>query len=583
MNPLKRIKTRSIKTRIIIGLLVLLIPLISLLLIYNFYTVSLLREKTALSNKNTLAIYSEIVESNLQTTRSQLLDTFTIDNNFYKIINSTDSLEQYLATYNVSKRYQTLLAGDTAADVFFVFTSRNKMVFMDDAFNQSLNFDQRQIIRDDLESYAIDETRYTRYSWQALLIGRDYFLVNVLGRDGVYLGAAIRLKDLVYPLAKGKLFDDYRMLYATPDGTPLTEIAYAKEKELDLSPSSDAYTLSGFPERFMIMSEKLDMAPLLMTAVLPDPTFLITFNAVQMFLFVASLLTVFIIPLALFIFRRSILRPVGKLVQTMEQIRSGNLSARAEEHYTSTEFMQVNDTFNQMIGEISQLKIDGYEKQLARQKAELQYLQFQIRPHFYLNSLKTFYGMAQNGKTKEIQQLILALSSHFRYMFKDNFTLVRLRDELNHVKNYIQIQTLYTSRQYLCEIDVEEKLMELLIPPISIQTFIENAVKHALQPDKTLEIRIKAILLSTEEGDFANITVSDNGRGFQQETLDELNFSTPEQLEQGQLHIGLANVLHRLAIIFNGRAHVAFANDPLSGGAVCELLIPLQHAPEIVA
>ncbi len=494
MNRVKSLRqTCSIRTKIILGLLVVLIPLISLLLTYNFYTVTLLREKTAVSNKNTLSIYSEIVEANLQATRGQLLDTFTADNNFYKIRNSENPVNQYLATYDASKRFQSLLASGSTADLFFIYTPEHNLTFFNETFNSSLAFSERLTIRTELKNLAQAEDRYQRYDWLPFQIGEDTYLVNILGNDGIYLGAAIRLRDMGFPLAKGKLFEDYRMLYVTPDGQALTEQAFAAEKKLDLSPSQDIYTLSGFPDRFMILSETLDLAPVRMVAALPDPSFLTTFNAVQLFLFVASLLTVFIIPLALWIFRRSILQPVGRLVKTMEKIRSGNLDARADEPYASTEFRQVNDTFNQMIGEIQDLKIEGYEKQLARQKAELQYLQFQIRPHFYLNSLKSLYGMAQNNKTREIQQLILALSNHFRYMFKDNFTLVRLRDELGHVKNYIQIQQLYTSRPYTCEIDVEEKLMDLMIPPISIQTFVENAIKHAMQPDKTLAIRIRLI------------------------------------------------------------------------------------------
>lgn len=79
-------------------MLAFLLPLITLLLVYNFYTVNLLREKTALSNKNTLQIYSEIVESGLLRTSSQLLDAILYQNNYYKIYNSTDEVDRYIAT-----------------------------------------------------------------------------------------------------------------------------------------------------------------------------------------------------------------------------------------------------------------------------------------------------------------------------------------------------------------------------------------------------------------------------------------------------------------------------------------------------
>ena len=282
MNRVKSLRqTRSIRTKIILGLLVVLIPLISLLLTYNFYTVTLLREKTAVSNKNTLSIYSEIVEANLQATRGQLLDTFTADNNFYKIRNSENPVSQYLATYDASKRFQSLLASGSTADLFFIYTPQHHLTFFNETFNSSLAFSERLTIRTELKNLAQAEDRYQRYDWLPFQIGEDTYLINILGNDGIYLGAAIRLRDMVFPLAKGKLFEDYRMLYVTPDGQALTEQAFAAEKKLDLSPSQDIYTLSGFPDRFMILSETLDLAPVRMVAALPDPTFLTTFNAVR--------------------------------------------------------------------------------------------------------------------------------------------------------------------------------------------------------------------------------------------------------------------------------------------------------------
>lgn len=159
MNRVKSLRqTRSIRTKIILGLLVVLIPLISLLLTYNFYTVTLLREKTAVSNKNTLSIYSEIVEANLQATRGQLLDTFTADNNFYKIRNSENPVSQYLATYDASKRFQSLLASGSTADLFFIYTPQHHLTFFNETFNSSLAFSERLTIRTELKTWHRQKT-----------------------------------------------------------------------------------------------------------------------------------------------------------------------------------------------------------------------------------------------------------------------------------------------------------------------------------------------------------------------------------------------------------------------------------------
>lgn len=570
-------RIRSIRTQVIVGMLALLLPLITLLLVYNFYTVNLLREKTALSNKNTLQIYSEIVESGLQRTSSQLLDAILYQNNYYMIYNSTDEVDRYIATYDLTDQLQKTFASGATAELYYIITGNVNNIIYNTSSKTNPVYEQKLVIRADLMEFLQDETLYEPNHWTICELGGQTYLVKTLGHDGVYVGAAVNLANLALPLAKGKLFDDYRIVFTTLSGQPLNETDFISEKDLSLTPSEDVYTLSGFPDRYMILTVPLNSAPVQMVAAVKDPTFLTTLNTIQLVLFFASIMTVFLLPFAVLLLRRTVIKPFAQMVSTMEQIRAGNLDARSDVPYNSTEFKQVNDTFNQMIGEIQHLKIEAYEEQLAKQKAELQYLQFQIRPHFFLNSLKSLYGMAQNSKISEIQQLILALSSHFRYMFKDNFTLVTLKDELNHIKNYIQIQQLYTSKKYLCEIDVEEQLMNLMIPPISIQTFVENAIKHAIQVDRTLEIRIRARLLASDDGDLASIMITDNGPGFSTDMLDSLNFEDPQVLARG--HIGLANVMQRLSIIYQGQAHAVFANSS-GGGAVCEFIIPIGKDEE---
>ena len=571
----KQLRTRSIRTQTIVIMLAFLLPLITLLLLYNFYTVSLFRDKTALSNKKTLLVYSEIAENSLSQTSRHMLDSLVYEGNYFKIRSSQKSVDRYLATYKLMNLLQKSFASGSPSDLFFIMTNEQRYVIFNQNSKTQYDTESRMTLRKMLWDYSHDEDLYTPNQWTVFKCNNLSYLVKIYGSDGVYVGVAINLENLTLPLTKGKLFDDYQMLYTTMDGQPLTHLDYISEKGLNLVPSEKEYTLSGFPDRYLLLNVPLNEAQIRMVAAIKDPTFLTTLNAIQLILFFLSILTIFLLPVSILLLRKSISEPVAQLVQTMEEIRSGNLNARPDIHYRLTEFKKVNDTFSQLMGEIHDLKIEAYEEQLAKQKAELQYLQFQIRPHFFLNSLKTLFGMAQNNETEEIKQLILALSSHFRYMFKDNFELVKLRDELYYVKNYIQILKLYTNKRYFCEIDVDEHLLDLQIPPISIQTFVENAIKHAIQNDKTLEIMIRARHLASDEGDFTSVTVTDNGPGFSPEMLDHLNFQHSKELANG--HIGLTNILQRLNIIYQGQAHLAFANST-HGGAICEMIIPARHS-----
>jgi two-component system sensor histidine kinase YesM len=267
--------------------------------------------------------------------------------------------------------------------------------------------------------------------------------------------------------------------------------------------------------------------------------------------------------------------PLSRLVEAINKIKEGHWDTRMDMTFVSDEFILVNDTFNSLIDEIKSLKIAAYEEKIEKQKAKLQHLLFQIRPHFFLNALKNLYGMAEQQQYEIIQIMILGLSNHFRYMFNDNFNLVTLSEELYHIKNYLEIQELSTAYSTDCKINVDEQLLEMTLPPISIKTFIENSMQHGVQQDKNLKITIKAVLLKTEDGDFADITVSDNGPGFDEVTLTRLNFVNEENAIKG--HIGLDNIRQRIRLIYGSRGHVVFSNNT-NGGAVSELLIPIVMA-----
>lgn len=106
-----------------------------------------------------------------------------------------------------------------------------------------------------------DESLYESNHWTICELSGQTYLVKTLGHNGVYVGAAVNLANLALPLAKGKLFEDYQIFYTTLSGQPLNETDFISEKDLSLTPSEDVYTLSGFPDRYMILTIPLNSAP----------------------------------------------------------------------------------------------------------------------------------------------------------------------------------------------------------------------------------------------------------------------------------------------------------------------------------
>ena len=146
----------------------------------------------------------------------------------------------------------------------------------------------------------------------------------------------------------------------------------------------------------------------------PCQHFGVYFAPYQILLVMGAVFVLLAIPFILFYMKQEIFAPMTALVSTMDRIGRGELSVRSSVDYRNAEFTQVNETFNRMIDQITQLKIDGYEKELEARRNEMTALKLQIRPHFVLNCLKSVYAMVQTGSREDAQQLILLLSRYLR-------------------------------------------------------------------------------------------------------------------------------------------------------------------------
>ncbi|MNJ52806.1 Sensor histidine kinase YpdA [compost metagenome] len=272
--------------------------------------------------------------------------------------------------------------------------------------------------------------------------------------------------------------------------------------------------------------------------------------------------------------RNNLLIPLKRIVSVMNRIGEGNVKFRIEPYPTSDEFELVNKTFNHMMAQIEELKINVYEEKLNKQKAELQHLQLQINPHFFLNTLNILYNLALVHDFELIKEMTLRLVRYFRYMFRSNLTLLPLHEELEHVTNYIQIQQLRFQNSLSYDISIPEELSKVYVPPLVVQTFIENSIKHATQMDNPLQLTIEIEMEPSDSDPHIRIRIKDTGKGFPADELLELQAGKRIIDEQGE-HIGIWNVWHRLRLMYGERAEMLFYNHTPSG-AVVEIKLPLQ-------
>lgn len=282
--------------------------------------------------------------------------------------------------------------------------------------------------------------------------------------------------------------------------------------------------------------------------------------------------TILILIGALVLMRKFILQPINRILSAMRKLRNGQLEARIVNVPTSIEFQLMNETFNSMVSEIQKLKIDIYEEQLLSKKAELKQLQLQINPHFYLNSLNAFYHLSEDNNTKVIKELSLTLIKYFRFMFRSgNSDFVPLMDEVNHAGNYLRIQEFRFPDNLTYHFSVTDSLMGCNVPPLILQTFAENAVKHAVTLDEPVHIQITVQHDEAMPEERMRIQIRDTGNGFSEEILRQIEEGRSLMNDEGE-HVGIWNVKRRLSLLYKERAAIAFYNDH---GAVVEISLPL--------
>ena len=144
--------------------------------------------------------------------------------------------------------------------------------------------------------------------------------------------------------------------------------------------------------KYILFSNSIANTTLTMNVLIPNEN-IFTSQAAQLYILAILMLAVLCAIVSVFYLYGEFITPIQSMIQTMQNISAGQITAEMSIEYNVEEFRQTASIFNAMMKQIRELKIQSYEKEIREQKARLQYLQLQIRPHFFLNCLKTFVAM----------------------------------------------------------------------------------------------------------------------------------------------------------------------------------------------
>ena len=187
-------------------------------------------------------------------------------------------------------------------------------------------------------------------------------------------------------------------------------------------------------------------------------------------------------------------------------------------------------------------------------QAELQSIRSKINPHFLYNSLNSIASLA-TADAQKTEKMALALSDFFKYSInREQKELNSIKEELNAVQTYLEIEKVRFGDRLNFEIDCEAELMEIEVPQLLIQPLVENAIKHGLSK-VTKKGFLKIVVL--KDGKLLKIQIFDNGPDFPSGPL---------------TGFGIRNTSERIELLYGERASINWESGE---GKFIELSLPL--------
>ena len=267
---------------------------------------------------------------------------------------------------------------------------------------------------------------------------------------------------------------------------------------------------------------------------------------------------------------RSITRPLQKLNEVTEQVAGGNLTVRSDVH-TGDEVGVLSESLNTMIDKINELLAQVTTEQVRLRKAEFELLQSQINPHFLYNTLDAIIWLAEAGEQKKVVSMVRSLSEFFRTSLNRGKDIIPLKEELQHVRSYLEIQQVRYQDILNYEINVpEEELGRYMIPKITIQPLVENALYHGIKNKRgsgKIEIR------GRKQEELLVIEIEDNGIGISKERLWQVKDGIQKKVLTGKDIYGLYNVNERIRLNF-GEEYGIDIHSVYGEGTTVRILLP---------
>ena len=494
--------------------------------------------------RSSIEIYADSVNEKLHSVERFMYSTITHNESLEKL----NHVQTFLEYQENLKKVQTSFTE-------FEYQNETHMTFLleTDSTDHFINvsnlyipYEDYLLLKSNLKSLRSD---ISDRKWKNVTTKNSEYLVKSVHYEGKIIYAVISSEDILKPLNKLNIGNNGKLSLKEPNNIPSANYLIHAQNEKTHLPF-DIYVLVDYAEVF----RNITLLEVFLSAV-------------------PIIITILSIIIILYI-RQWMIKPITRLTERLSQFGG---SIPPSEFFISEGILEIdeaNDKLNKVIFDMQELKIREYHSQLELKKIELNYLKNQIRPHFYLNMLSMIHSMLQTKNYKEIEELTILTSNYLRHLFMANQDFSELKDEVQHIRDYLEIQRIRYGNSIYFSLDYNDDLQNTLVPSLLLQTFIENTIKHGFSFQDLFTILLSIKKVKTENSDYIQICIEDNGPGFSEEILSKLNQKQSLITEDGH-HIGITNTIERLNLLYTNDYTITFKNNE-EGGAKILLLIPYK-------
>ena len=581
----KRFRDFSIRTKLIIGFLAILLPLVLILSIV-FYSYS---AKIVL--KQSLEQTREIVEQ-----FSISLDNYMgLMRNKMEILADSPTIQEELNTHQDKE--------DIKNDSFYSRNKRIRRIMLQIYSSVTMN---------DVEIYGINETNHYLSLWSKkyeipdkdilfenanLSKGRSVLVNNINDADTIQMIKMVKdlqtykpigyirfglKRNYIEKMAKNINFgSDGSVVIFDENLNKISGIAHdsALSKLLKEKPSIGNFSYSEGKNEYTAVHIHSDSTGWTTVGVIPLRYINKDLAGIQYLTVIIIVLTIIIGVTVSVIIAQSLILPLENTVNALEKFSRGDFAVRLKENRCD-EIGKLNRIFNKAIKEINELMQKVTQSEILNKEMEFKTLQSQMNPHFLYNTLDTINWLAFKEKQTEICNLVAAISSLIRASISNKKSIITIEQELDYVKNYIYIQHIRYKDRFDIIYDIDESLLKQAVPKLIIQPIVENAIIHGIENSKNKNLLYISV---KRENECIIIIVKDTGIGMTDEKVSELlkeplNAEGDEQ--KAHTNLGLYAVHKRIQLMY-GDLYGLTVQSQAGEGTTVTLHIPFTKKQEM--